>query len=182
MTRGKPRKKPLGLWPRFRRNERGVTVIEFSMVAAPFIALLLAIFETTITMFTQQTMETAVEDVSRQIMTGSVQKNSVTQAQFKTKVCSALPDYIKCSGVMVDVRTATSLSSADTSTPAITYNGSGQPTNSWSYDPGDPGDVVIMRVLYLFPVVSGPLNFSLANAPNSRRLLVSTSIFRNENF
>jgi hypothetical protein len=52
-------------------------------------------------------------------------------------------------------------------------------TLSWS--PGNPGDVVVLQIMYLWPVVGGPLGFSLTT-PNSNgnRLLMSTAVFRNE--
>ena len=43
---------------RFRRDQRGVTAIEFGAVAAPFFALLFAIIETALTLWTTQVLET----------------------------------------------------------------------------------------------------------------------------
>ena len=62
-----------------------------------------------------------------------------------------------CNALMVDVQSYSSLSGADTSTPPLTYNGQGQVTNSWSYNPGTLGQVVIVRLIYQWSVVGGPL-------------------------
>ena len=55
---------------RFRRDERGVTAIEFGMVATPFIALLFAIVETALTLWTTQVLDTGVTNAARRIYTG----------------------------------------------------------------------------------------------------------------
>jgi len=53
-------------------------------------------------------------------------------------------------------------------------------TNQWSYSPGNPGDIVVVQVMYQWPVVLGPLGFNLSNVGNGNRLLVSTAVFKNE--
>ncbi len=58
---------------RFARNKQGTTAVEFGLVAAPFLALLFAIIETAVVFFAGQTLETAVADTARLIMTGQAQ-------------------------------------------------------------------------------------------------------------
>ena len=53
-------------------------------------------------------------------------------------------------------------------------------TNTWNYNTGNPGDIVVVQVMYQWPVVLGPLSFTLANLSNGNRLLVSTAVFKNE--
>ena len=43
-----------------------------------------------------------------------------------------------------------------------------------------PGSIVVLRVLYQFPVIPGPLSFNLANLSNGARLLMATSVFEVE--
>ena len=42
------------------------------------------------------------------------------------------------------------------------------------------GDVVIMRVMYGWPIVGGPFAFGLSNQPNGTFLLIATAVFKNE--
>jgi hypothetical protein len=53
-------------------------------------------------------------------------------------------------------------------------------TNSFAYSPGGPGDIVIMRVMYAWPVVGGPLGLNLANQPDGSHLMLATAVFKNE--
>ena len=69
---------------RFARGEDGIAAVEFGIVAAPFLALMFAIMETAIVVFASQTLETAVADSARLIMTGQAQSSSFTEAQFVT--------------------------------------------------------------------------------------------------
>lgn len=162
------------------KNVRGAAIIEFAFVAAPLIALILAVFQTSITLFTQQTLETAAEKVGRVIMTGQASSAKMTATTFKNLVCSKLPSFMPCSAVMIDVNAFASISSISTSKPNISYDNKGAVSNKWNFNLGDPGQVVIMRVMYLSPSTYGPLGFTLANQPDGKRLMVSTLVFKNE--
>lgn len=163
-----------------RHDERGATIIEFALVAMPFLALLLATIETEFVFFAQQCLETAAEETSRQLITGSAQKAGINQAAFKTIACGNLPSFLSCDRVMVDVQSANRFADVDTTAPVLTYNAALQVTNAWQYAPGGPGSVVVMRVIYLLPVVSGPLGFDLATTLGGRRVLISTLVFKSE--
>ena len=81
---------------------------------------------------------------------------------------------------MVDVESYPSFSVVSTTSPTITYNGSGNVTNSWSYSPGNPGDIVIVRIMYEWPIYGGPLGVILRNQSNGTRLLMGTTVLKNE--
>ena len=83
---------------------------------------------------------------------------------------------------MVDVETASSFSNANTSTPTLTFNAQGQVSNAWQYQPGNPGDIVVLRIMYQWPLVRGPLSLNLANLSNGNRLLMATAVFKNEKY
>ena len=57
---------------------------------------------------------------------------------------------------------------------------SGAVTNTWSYNPGNPGDIVILRLMYDWPVIGGILTPGLSNQPNGSSLMVGTAVFKNE--
>jgi len=162
----------------FLRDRRGVTAIEFAMIGLPFIALLVVMFEIGIVCFAQQELETAVEQSARIVLTG--QTKNVSQAQFSNKVCGYLPALFTCSGIMIDLQSATNFASANTSTPTLTYDADGKVTNTWTYNTGTKGDVMVLRVLYQFPIWPGPLAFNLPNLANGKRLLIATAVFQNE--
>ena len=164
----------------FARRDDGAAALEFAIVAAPFIALLLATVQTTLAFFAGQVLESAVADSSREILTGSAQNASLTQAGFATAVCGKIQALFNCNNLMIDVQTANSFAAANTSMPTLTFNGSGNVTNSWSFQPGSPGDIVVMRVMYQWPVFLGPLGLSLSNESNGKLQLMATAVFKNE--
>ena len=150
------------------------------MVAAPFAALLLAIAQTSLVFFGQQNLETTAQKVARQLTTGSVQKAGLSQAQFTQLVCSKLPSFMDCSNLLVDLRVVNNFASAETGMPTLTYDGSGKIKNSWNYQPGNPGDIQVLRVMYIWRVTSAPLGFDISNMGTGRRMMVATSVFKTE--
>lgn len=162
------------------RDTRGATIIEFAIVAAPFIALIMATIQTSMVFFSQQTLETTAEKTARDLVTGQAQKSGLSKSDFKAAACKNLSAFMKCSNLMIDVRTADSFEDVDTSTPVLTYDSSGKVNNNWKFDPGAAGSIVVMRTMYELPVISAPLGFDLSNMGPGKRLLIATSVFKSE--
>ena len=167
---------------RFIRCNRGATVVEFAMVAGPFLALLIALFQTVLVFFAERVLDETTEQASRYIFTGQAQQSSMTQSQFANYVCQNTFALFRCGNFMINVQSYNSFSTASTTAPTLTFNAKGQVTNQWTYSPGDPGDIVVVQVMYQWPVVFAPLGFNLSNISNGNRLLVSTAVFKNEPF
>jgi Flp pilus assembly protein TadG len=165
---------------RFLRRKDGAAAIEFAMVAAPFLALVFAILETAIVFFAGQTLETAAADSARLIMTGQAQKQSLSEAQFKTEVCKRIFGLFDCEGgVQVDVRTYAAFSAINNSKP---IDANGNLTVTPTYTPGGPGDIVVVRLLYQWPVYVSLLGLNLSDLSGNKRLIMATAAFRNEKF
>jgi Flp pilus assembly protein TadG len=163
---------------RLARREDGGAAVEFGLVAAPFLALLFAIMETAIVFFAGQTLETAAADSSRLIMTGQAQSQSFDAAAFKNAVCAKIYALFDChSGVYVDVRKFSSFSDVTMPSPV---DSQGNFQNDFSYQPGGPGDIVVVRLFYQYPVYVSLLGFNLSNISGGKRLLAATAAFRNE--
>jgi len=167
-----------GIFKRFARNQDASAAIEFGFVALPFLALLFAILETALVFFANQTLEAAVANAGRLIMTGQAQTAGYSQADFKKAVCDQIVALFDCTnGVYVKVQTYTDFASTNT-TPTIT-NGQFDTTNM-PYVPGGPGDVVVVQLFYQWPITVFPFSSNLSNLNGNSRLLVATSAFRNE--
>lgn len=162
----------------FLADENAATAVEFGLVAAPFIALLVAIMQTFLVIFAQQLLQTVVTQSSRLILTN--QAATMTQAQFATQVCNQVRIIFDCSNLMVDVQTYASFAAGNTSAPTLNFNAQGQVTNTWQFNPGGPGDIVIVRIMYQWPVFGGPLGFNLSNLGNGNRLIMASAAFQNE--
>jgi Flp pilus assembly protein TadG len=163
---------------RFIRRKDGAAAIEFAMVAAPFLALVFAILETAIVFFAGQALETAAADSARLIMTGQAQKSGLSQAQFKTEVCNRIFGLFDCTnGVQVDVRTYAAFSAINNSKP---IDANGNLNVSPTYAPGGPGDIVVVRLLYQWPVYVSLHGLNLSDMADNKRLIMATAAFRNE--
>ncbi|MBJ3784644.1 TadE/TadG family type IV pilus assembly protein [Devosia sediminis] len=169
---------------RLRRNEDGVTAIEFGLLALPFFGIIGAIMQTSLVFLASQVLESAVHDASRAIRTGQAQAAGTTLEQFRTDVCNRLyrllPD---CDGLHVRVNVVTNFESATVEPPLP------QPctapcdwTESESFAPGTGRSVVLVQVYYRYPIVIqlGPLG--LSNMADGRRLMGSVAVFQNEPF
>lgn len=164
----------------FAADSKGATAVEFALVAAPFLALVIALLQTFLVFFAQELLESVVRQSARLIMTGQVQAQQMSQAAFKQKVCDQIVIFFNCSGIMVDVQVANAWTSANTSMPPLSYNAQGQVTNVWQYNPGTAGDIVVLRVTYVWPVMLGPLGFNLSNISPGNRQIMASAAFQNE--
>jgi Flp pilus assembly protein TadG len=163
---------------RFVRQQDGTSAVEFGLIAAPFLALVFAIMETAIIFFSGQALETAVADSARLIMTGQAQTAGYSQSAFKDAVCAKIYGLFNCqSGVYVDVQKFSSFANVTMTNP-VDANGNFQ--NNFNYTPGGPGDIVVVRLFYQWPVYVALLGFDLHNMNGGKRLLVATAAFRNE--
>jgi len=164
---------------RLFRGEDGAAAIEFGLVAVPFLAMVFAIMETGLVFFAGQALETAASDSARLIMTGQAQTQGFDQAAFKNAVCNKVQGLFNCAGgIMVDVRTYTSFANITNPNP---INGQGNLNYNFVYQPGGPGSIVVVRLMYQWPVYVSLLGLNaLSNMSGSNRLLVSTVAFRNE--
>lgn len=163
-------------------DQRGGTIIEFAFVAAPLMALLMAIVVTSTVYFAQAGLETATEAAARVLMTGTAQSGGFSAAQMKQAACKGLPPFMSCANLMVDVQSASSFSAINTSAPTLTFDKNGNVSNSFAYSPGNAGDIVIIRLLYIWKLPTGPLGFNLATLGNGQRLLMATSVAKTEPF
>jgi Flp pilus assembly protein TadG len=163
---------------RFRRNRRGSAAVEFALVAPVFFALLFAIIETAIVFFAGQVLETVTQDSARFIMTGQAQTGGYSQSQFKTYVCGKISVLFDCvNGIYVDVQNYPGFSNVSISDPIDGGKNFVAPNN---YNPGGPGDIVVVRLFYQWPLIVTGLGYNISNLTGSKRLLTATAAFRNE--
>jgi Flp pilus assembly pilin Flp len=173
---------------RFRRDRRGVTAVEFALVAPVFFAMLFAIIETALVFFASQVLETITQDTARMVLTGQAQNSSLSQAQFKNLVCGhKLSFMFDCNGIYVDVR---SYPQATVVKIPNQIDAGSAFINDMKYCPGQDGNIVVVRLFYEWPVLiikmlklgGYDLQYDLSNLNGSKRLLSGTAVFKNEPF
>ncbi len=168
---------------RFLRQRSGATAVEFALIAVPFFLILMATAQTAIVFMAQQELETVTEQASRLILTNHA--TNMSASAFASQVC-AVPGatiMFNCSKFMINVQnygTGTSFSGATTAAPTLTFDKNGNVTNSWSFNPGGVGSIVVVQVMYQWPIFLKPFSYNLSNLSNGNRLLLATSVFRNE--
>lgn len=165
------------------RDRRGATAFEFALSASAFMGLLIGTLQIAIVFFVQQGVQTAAEVVARRVLTGQIPAGT-TQEKFRTDACAQLPSYLKCANLYVDVRKAAGgeFGNLDTSVTQLTYDASGNVNNNWSYDTGSGGDVMILRLIYKWPISTAPLGFSIGNQSDGSRLVIGTMVFKSERY
>jgi Flp pilus assembly protein TadG len=185
-------------WIALMRDERGGPTIEFALTAPAFLALIIAVLHVSLIYLAQEGLETAAESSARLIMTGQAQKyagttaggvayTGMTAADFKAAACANLPKFLTCDRLLVDVTTVNSFSAATTGAPTLTYNGSGQVNNSFNYTPGisnaaaAQSQIVVLKLIYLWPVATGPLGFNVAEERGNHKI-TAASVLLTENY
>jgi Flp pilus assembly protein TadG len=168
---------------RFAHASDATTAVEFALIAPAFLATLIAVFQTCVFMFAQTALQNAANTAARYFLTGQAQNLGCTASQIINGGCGTLAAVcpaamFTCANMYLSVQNYSSFSSASTSSPAM-YSGSTAIT-SYPYNPGTPGDIMVVQLLYAWPVVGGPLGFTLANLPNGSAEMVGVSTFRVE--
>jgi Flp pilus assembly protein TadG len=163
---------------RFRRNRGGSAVVEFALIAPLFIGLLFAIIETALMFFASQVLETVTQDSARQIFTGQAQNQALTAAQFKALVCTKVVALFDCAnGITIDVQNYPQFGNVNVSSA---IDASKNFTNPNNYNPGGPGDIVVVRLFYQWPIIVTKFGYDISNLANGKRLLTATAAFQNE--
>jgi Flp pilus assembly protein TadG len=181
-TQRKPRF--LGLIKRMRHDEKGVTAVEFALIAAPFFALIIALLETALVHMTTLDLENAVKDASRQIRTGQAQEASLSAEQFKDLVCAKTVLIPSCKAnpdLLVDVRSYDNFESIEID-PSDLYDEDGNFTGGSDFNMGAGLKVVVIRTYYRMKLLAQIPTIGLANAGPNHRMIDAVTVFRNEPF
>jgi len=172
----------LSRFDRFGRDNRGVTVVEFALLAVPFFTLIAAILETALVFLASQILDGAVQDASRLVRTGQAQNANYTIDSFNTAICNKLFDIFDCTKLKIKVSVVANFASATVSSSPLDPADPTKWTLQPSYVPGVGQDVIMVQVYYKWPIIMSFGGFGLATSSDGTRLLGSTRVFKNEPF
>ena len=164
----------------FCRAEAGATAVEFAIIGPAFIATLVAVLQVCVYLFAQMAIQNAAVEAGRYFMTGQAQTNGWTASTIVGMVCPTA--LFTCSNMYIVVQDYSTFAGASTSAPAM-YNGSTlntQASYTFNSTGAAPGDVVVVQLVYAWPVVTGPLGFNITNLPNNQIQLTGVTAFRVE--
>jgi len=153
-------------------------MVEFALVGPPFLATLIAIFEVTLFLFGQMALQNAADQAARYFMTGQAQNNNWTASNVVSMVCP--PVMFNCSNIFLAVQNYSSFAGASTSAPQMYNNGQALTQSNYTYDPGTPGEIMVVQLVYAWPTVLAPLGFNLGSLPNGAVEMMGVSAFRVE--
>lgn len=164
---------------RFIKAREGATAVEFALIAGPFFLLLIGLIEIALFFFASTMIETATTEAAREIRTGEVMVAGDGPGEFRNRICARAGAILDCTRIQVDVRRVTSFSAAQLG--ALVGEG-GVDSSGFGFDPGGPGEIVVVRAVYEWPLIAPGQFNGLANLPGNKRLIVASAVFRNEQF
>ena len=165
---------------------RGATAVEFALVAAPLLGLILGTVELALVIMVTTSLETATETASRMVRTGEFQSSAAnTRADFRNLVCNGM-SWLQnqCNAnltVHVQVFNDFQTLAANQPLPGNSFLPPPNPPPPTCFAPGQPSDIVLVRVYFTWPLVAPLLTF-MDNTGNGRRLISFATAFRNEPF
>ncbi|WP_417310585.1 TadE/TadG family type IV pilus assembly protein [Devosia sp.] len=169
----------------FADDERGVTAIEFGILALPFFTIIFAILETTLIFFAGQILDTATADASRLIRTGQAQAANYTSDNFRAEICERLYGLFDCQELRIRVDVVDNFTAA-TITNVTETDEDCDPECDWTivqnYNPGAGSQVILVQAYYKWPAIVNLPWFDLRNQPDGVRLLAGVRVFKNEPF
>ena len=169
-----------GLLARFAAAQRGATAVEFAMVAAPFLAMVFAIFELGMMFLVSTTLESAAQAEARTLRTGQFQSAAGTAASYKTAICDSLGWLTTdCkANLYVDVRAFPTFGQVTAPWPVT--EGVIDP-NKLTFQATSACTIVLARAFYNWTLLAPDLS-GIAHLSGNKVLLSAVASFRNEPF
>lgn len=164
---------------RFARDRRGVTAIEFAMLALPFFALILAIFETSLIFLGELTLDNAVDRVARQVRTGEISKAKMSEQDFSKAICGRVEFLMDCSKLKIDLANYSDFAAIPAGAPI--KNGDID-SSAFGYAPPASETIASLRVYYKWPVTTDIMRKYLSDMADGSHLLVGMAAFKTEPF
>lgn len=163
----------------FCAGRRAVSLVEFAVIAVPFLLLTVGAIEVALVLWGSYELENATASAARLVRTGQAQTQDLGAEGLKARMCAQVAVLTNCTGKLhLNVQTFPSFSAV--AAPAALDGGS-KPQGDFLYEPGGPGEIVLLSAFYEWPL--SPITGSvLANLPSGNMRLVSTAVFRNEPF
>ncbi len=156
------------------RDQSGVALIEFAIIAVPFLALLLTMLEMGLIFWVSYELDNATVSASRLIKTRQAQQNGYTQANMVTQICSHIIILSDCtSKLQLQVQSVTSFNCAADPTQSGCTSGS-------NYSLGGPSQKEMVIASYEWPLFNFASVALLGNLPDGNRLIQSAAVFQNE--
>lgn len=159
------------------RDESGAALLEFALIALPFLGLVLGMLEVGLIFWAGYELDNATVTASRLIKTGQAQKGSYDQAKMVSEICSHVTILPDCATKLeLTVQSFTNFDCVvNPSDPGCVA-----PTQPYTLGAGSVIELVTSS--YEWPLFNFATVALLANRPNYKRLIQSAAVFQNEPF
>lgn len=168
----------MNIFKKWWQGNKGVTAVEFSLVGIPFILMTVGIIETAVMLTANSLLQESTFSAARLIRTGQIQKAaSGPEEMFRDAVCDFSELLIPCDDIQFQVQEVPSFADAADNEPEVDDDGNLTDT---AFDPGAQNAVVIIRVLYNYPVRTPMMQALLANREGGKHTMLSTIVLQTE--
>jgi Flp pilus assembly protein TadG len=175
----------------FTRDDRGVTMVEFAILALPFFTIILAILQTALVFLAQQVLDSALEDASRLVRTGQAGSGTTyaSTADLRSYMCGYTFGLMNCDDILLKVEKIDSFDDVELN-PVVqdcTNKDPSKPLCKWvpatpPYETGSKRTIEQVSAYYRYPLVIVLPYFNIKNQPDNYRLISAIRVFRNEPF
>jgi Flp pilus assembly protein TadG len=166
---------------RFRRDSKGATAVEFSLLIFPFLLLLFSIIEVCVGFMAQQLLSDAVDRVARQLRTGELREADVKGTKLHNLICGRIEIFVPsgCPALSVNLQAYTNFAAVPTR-EIVTDEGR---LRSETIAPGGPVTINQLNALYRWPLLTDVIRRQMPNANGDGTWpLFATNTWQNEPF
>jgi len=173
------------LCAKLARDTRGITAVEFAILAPLFFSLLLSSIELGFVMSKKAMLESAAAEVSRSIYTGAASEGLVTQEELQDWVCERIDlIYNHCEdNLSIELTVIDSFTDIPDS-DAVCVDSDEDINPTVSFNPGTTNEIMYMRICLTTSIFTPGMGVGLAlpKTENGKVQLVSALAFSNEPF
>lgn len=158
------------------KREEGATAIEFAFLAFPFFIMLIAIIEISLLMANASILEGAANTAARLIRTGQIQQDADPEAMFQQALCNHAR-IMDCERIQYMVTPLNNFGEAQDFEPSFDEEGNMEDED---FEAGGSSDIVMIRISYMYRLLTPLVSEFFSDYPNNQRLLMSTVVFETE--
>lgn len=165
---------------RYRKKKDGVVAIEFALLAAPFLTLMLGIFEIGMLLTTSFVLEGGTVEAARLVRTGEAIDSGDPEGTFVARLCDQVDSLIDCNEISYEAvpMGAGGFSSAEGYSSS--FDGDGNMVSA-GFAAGTSDEVVLIRTFHRYnffvPMIGTIMTGEVGGGSIT---LMSTAIIRNE--
>jgi Flp pilus assembly protein TadG len=163
----------------FARDARGVSAIEFGILAFPFFLIIYAILESTFVFVAGRQLDQATQVASRLVRTGEMAVANMTQDAFRQRICDQVKLLLTCDKIRIDLKEYKDFGEIPTRKPIS--NGA-LDASGFVFERAKAGRKMALRTYYEWPLYADVFNMYLSDLKNGGFLLSSVNVMRVEPF